>query len=466
MEMLATVKRVMGDLKTLFAAYDGRKVELSGFVWWHGWNDFCGPPTAVAEYEANLVNLIRDVRRDLQAPELPVVVGEFAGPGGAECKEPKAAAIRKAQQSAARMPEFAGRVSFVETHDFVRTKEESPTGETYHEFKNGETYLRIGHALGLGMLQLLQGASSSSGNNPDPFSAQNQSPSSSDSTARSQPPMPFQGIPKMTQFGSVSWGHMGVDLLAEPEEFRFGFTMYSAAWPLLESCMPDYQSGLVGIWIYPLYQKPNPRNVYNLMEGGLGWWQNTQFLTVAPKFSMGGVPGAFDRAANSPGWPGSVTPLPPDKMGIAQLSPRLLVPPDGINLRAGTMGELFGYGYIALPLTEPKEITAGQSVPTGNHCWTLFLNTTNFKGPVAFFTPYFWSRISLNNPEMARRGLDSRPGSNGGHVAMEVGSTPRFLSADNGCVVYSRIPIMQFPADEKGQTVLVHNVTRYSKQAL
>ena len=30
---------------------------------------------------------------------------------------------------------------------------------------------------------------------------------------------------------------------------------------------------------------------------------------------------------------------------------------------------------------------------TGDHCWTLFLNTRNFKGPVTFFTTYFWSQI-------------------------------------------------------------------------
>jgi len=40
------------------------------------------------------------------------------------------------------------------------------------------------------------------------------------------------------------------------------------------------------------------------------------------------------------------------------------------------------YGYLPLPLTSPKASTAGKDVPTGNHCWTLFLNTGNFKGPV------------------------------------------------------------------------------------
>jgi len=54
------------------------------------------------------------------------------------------------------MLEFAGTVKFVETHDFVRTEKESPTGEGYHEFKNGETHFLLGNAFGEAMLKLLK----------------------------------------------------------------------------------------------------------------------------------------------------------------------------------------------------------------------------------------------------------------------------------------------------------------------
>jgi alpha-galactosidase len=154
-EMLATVKMVVGDMKAQFPGYAGGGCELAGFVWWHGWNDFCNPKSAVPEYERNLVNLIKDVRRDLKAPKLPVVIGEFTGPWGADCKEAAALAIRKAQKDAAARPEFAGTVKFVETHDFVRAEKDSPTGEGYHEFKNGETYILIGDAFGKAMKELL-----------------------------------------------------------------------------------------------------------------------------------------------------------------------------------------------------------------------------------------------------------------------------------------------------------------------
>ena len=154
-EMIGTVNKVLGDLKGQFPGYAGQGYEIVGFVWWHGWNDFCNPKTAVPEYEKNLTNLINDVRRDLKSPKLPVVVGEFTGPWGADCSEPAALAIRKAQKDVASKPEFAGNGVFVETHDFVRTAAQSPTGEGYHEFKNGETYFLLGNAFGKAMQKLV-----------------------------------------------------------------------------------------------------------------------------------------------------------------------------------------------------------------------------------------------------------------------------------------------------------------------
>ncbi len=155
-KMLADIREALKDPKKFFPDYDGGGYELAGFVWWHGWNDYCGGKTAVEEYEKNLVNLIKDVRTDLKAPNLPVVIGELTGPWGADCKDPEALAIRKAQAGAAANPEFKGTALFVETHNFVRKPEESPcTGHGHHEFANAETYFLVGNALGEGMKKLL-----------------------------------------------------------------------------------------------------------------------------------------------------------------------------------------------------------------------------------------------------------------------------------------------------------------------
>lgn len=154
-EMIATVKKVLAEVHASFPNPAVGRCELAGFVWWHGWNDFCSPAVGVPQYEANLANLIRDVRHDLDVPKLPVVIGELTGPWGGDCKEAAAVSIRKAQRAVAEKPEFAGTVKFVETHDFVRTEKESPTGEGYHEFKNGETYFLIGEAFGKSMIGIL-----------------------------------------------------------------------------------------------------------------------------------------------------------------------------------------------------------------------------------------------------------------------------------------------------------------------
>jgi hypothetical protein len=155
-KMLADIHEALSDLKKPFPDYDGGGCELAGFVWWHGWNDFCGGKAAVEEYERNLVNLVKDVRTELKAPNLPVVIGELTGPWGADCKDPAALAIRKAQAGAAANPEFKGTALFVETHDFVRKPEDSPCpGHGHHEFANAETYFLVGKALGEGMKRLL-----------------------------------------------------------------------------------------------------------------------------------------------------------------------------------------------------------------------------------------------------------------------------------------------------------------------
>jgi hypothetical protein len=157
-KMLAEVREALENLKKDFPGYDGKGYELAGFVWYQGWNDGCDPKKAVPEYEKNLVNLIKDVRKDLDAPHLPVVIGELTGPWKNAPGE--WATLRKAQAAAAAREEFSGNVLFVATHDFVRKAEDSPNpGHGHHEFGNAETCLLVGDALGKGMKKLLSAAS-------------------------------------------------------------------------------------------------------------------------------------------------------------------------------------------------------------------------------------------------------------------------------------------------------------------
>ena len=180
---------------------------------------------------------------------------------------------------------------------------------------------------------------------------------------------------------------------------------------------------------------------------------------------MNGTANGYNHEISSPGWGfGDTTALRPEQMGIAQLSSRLLVPPDGLTFQDGTIGEMFGYAWMALPLTKAKQTTAGLPVSTGDQSWTMFINSKNFKGPVAFYTPVTWSRISRRHPPAVGRGLDARPGLVTGG-AIEINTVPRFVAEDATGETFTRIPRLQFPADDQGRTILIHNLTHYSKAA-
>lgn len=252
------------------------------------------------------------------------------------------------------------------------------------------------------------------------------------------------------------------------EKYNAGFSMYVAAWPLLKHYPgQDFQSGLFGTWMFPQFDGPAPKDHYSDIEGGLGWWRDTRFATETPKFIMGGVALNFSAWANGPGaGKGRNWKKPAGHYAVAQLSPWVLWPPDGLNLKQGTCGELFGYGYLPLPLTTPKKTTAGKDVPTGNQCWTLFLNTGNFKGPVTFFLPYFWSRPSVENPRLAGLFLDSQPSGPNKAVQMETQHIPAYLSQDAKGATYARIATTLFPGKPDGNAVLIHRITAYSKAAL
>jgi hypothetical protein len=265
-------------------------------------------------------------------------------------------------------------------------------------------------------------------------------------------------------------GYTSVSIERVDQTYDAGYSMYSAAWPLLQEYPGhSFQSGLFGTWMFAQNDKPVPEgiNLYSDIEGGLGWWRDTEYPTETPKFIMGGVELNFRGWANGPGaGQGRDWSNPKGKYGIAQLSPWVLWPPDGLNLKQGTCGELFGSGYLPLPLIEAKSTTAGKNVPTGNQCWTLFLNTGNFKGPVAFFTPYFWSRASVEDPRLSGMFLDSRPSQANKPFSMETQHIHCAQATDSKGQTYARMAPTQYPIGPEGDSLLLHRLTVYNKKAL
>jgi arylsulfatase A-like enzyme len=154
-QMISDVRYALGNLDKLFPGYKGQGYEIVGFGWHQGWNDGTNAAYA-AEYEENLPLLIRDVRRDLGVKDLPVAIAS-SGFGGHDDNLPGVRhrikeVVEPAQIAvAARMDN----VTCVETRDFFRPPEQSPTGASYHWNSNAETYFLIGNAMGKAMTALL-----------------------------------------------------------------------------------------------------------------------------------------------------------------------------------------------------------------------------------------------------------------------------------------------------------------------
>ncbi len=127
------VKTVLADITRVKPDYDEKLgYELAGFVWFQGWNDMVDrgvyptrdQPGGYDDYSKVLTHFIRDVRKDLDAPELPFVIGVM-GAGGPVAKygdgQKRYASVhqnfRDAMAAPARLPEFRGNVIAVPTEE-------------------------------------------------------------------------------------------------------------------------------------------------------------------------------------------------------------------------------------------------------------------------------------------------------------------------------------------------------------
>lgn len=297
-----------------------------------------------------------------------------------------------------------------------------------------------------------------------------------------------QGKPPEQRGGGLH-GYIAYDASpADPAEYGMGCGFYSATWALIDQPLADFQIGLASAWIVPdnrddketplapegtLARQWNERgptwsSVFQTVEGGLGYWAGNRFRYGPPKFSMNGTPQCYDYEVGSPGWSFfyDTEALPDHRLGIAQLSNRLLIPPDALPFVQEPAGRFLGYTYMALPFTDAVPSVDGEA-PTGDQAWTCFLAAKNFKGPIAYYIAETWSKIAdvFHYTYLHGRGLDSRPGLVGGG-AMEINTVPQLVATAPDGTSYSKIPTLRFPVDANGRAVLVQDVTYYSKKAL
>jgi len=153
--MVKGVQSTLANIAKIVPGYKGQGYEIAGFGWFQGHKDL---GTAKEEYEKNLVNLINDLRKDLNAPKMCAVVATVGFHGyrlGTEKWNWKG--VWEAQMAVGdpkQHPEYAGTVASVDTRDFWREAGESPSEQDYHYNRNAETYMLVGEAMGRAMVRL------------------------------------------------------------------------------------------------------------------------------------------------------------------------------------------------------------------------------------------------------------------------------------------------------------------------
>ncbi len=125
--MIDHVRKVLKDIKRVVPDYDPKRgYELAGFVWFQGFNDLVDDWTyhkqdqrgGYDQYADLLGHLIRDVRQDLAAPRLPVVIGVMGIGGVPAGKKAPQMYFRQAQAAPATLQEFQGNVVAVPTESY------------------------------------------------------------------------------------------------------------------------------------------------------------------------------------------------------------------------------------------------------------------------------------------------------------------------------------------------------------
>lgn len=157
--MIDHVLNVLSDIKRVYPKYDAKQgYEISGFAWFQGWNDMVasgtypnrGKPGGYDAYSECLGHFIRDVRKDLKAPEMKFVIGVM-GVGGpleqytSQRYVPTHGSFRDAMAAPALLPEFKGNVTAVRTAAFwdMRLKDwEDKQGQ----IKQMEGFLKSKHS--------------------------------------------------------------------------------------------------------------------------------------------------------------------------------------------------------------------------------------------------------------------------------------------------------------------------------
>jgi len=188
-KLVRYVETTLSKLGERFPDYDqSQGYEIAGLVWFQGFNDLFDV-TGRQQYGRNLVHLIHDLRRDLHAPDMKVVVGVMGVNGPRNEENPKQREVRNGQRSINQVQDLKGNARAIETAGFCHpeivaiktagwlnkerdlkamplTEQEqqmlarATSDKGYHYYGEGRFFILVGKAFAETMLELLDGNAS------------------------------------------------------------------------------------------------------------------------------------------------------------------------------------------------------------------------------------------------------------------------------------------------------------------
>lgn len=143
-------KTVLADLNTYYPGAKGS--EVAGFFFWQGEKD-AGNAAHASNYEKNLVNFIKALRKEFNAPNAKFVLGTMGESvkGGTGNGGKILDAQLAVDGASGKHPEFKGNVATVYANPL--SKGGSGNG---HYGGNAETYMEVGEAMGKAMAEMLK----------------------------------------------------------------------------------------------------------------------------------------------------------------------------------------------------------------------------------------------------------------------------------------------------------------------
>ena len=146
---VANAKKILQNLPDYYPEATPGNYRIEGFLWWQGDRDRRSAALA-SRYELNLVNLIKQLRIDFDAPDAKFVLATI-GMMKYKMKGPTKQVweAQMAMNDHEKYPEFQGNVKAVD----IRSSVGKDAG--YHYGGDAKTYMEVANAMGLAMAQLL-----------------------------------------------------------------------------------------------------------------------------------------------------------------------------------------------------------------------------------------------------------------------------------------------------------------------